>query len=111
MTSYRWKSPFSLLPTKDGELALLEDTPDLGSTVLQLPHHGSRTSSTPEFLSRVQPLVAVISVGADNRFGHPAPAVLERVPTRLLYRTDLNSDITVSTDIRKLWVDVQRAAP
>jgi competence protein ComEC len=47
-------------------------------------------------------------VGADNRFGHPAPEVLERLPAPLIYRTDRYGDITVSTDGRKLWIETQR---
>jgi competence protein ComEC len=64
--------------------------PALRSTVLLAPHHGSKTSSTPEFLAAVQPEVVVIQVAYRSRFGHPHPSVLARylssVPTVL--RTD-----------------------
>ena len=49
----------------------------LTATVLKSPHHGSRTSSTEALLKAVEPQMVVISVGEDNRFGHPSPEVIE----------------------------------
>lgn len=46
--------------------------------VLQVPHHGSRTSSSPAFIAAIQPELAVVSAGWRNRFGHPRPEVLQR---------------------------------
>ncbi len=66
---------------REGERHTLEHLPRLDATpitVLKAPHHGSATSSTREFLERLQPSVVVFSSGRDNRFGHPAPAVVER---------------------------------
>jgi len=73
----------SLLLTGDIELAqeaaLLERRRDmLPSTVLLVPHHGSRTSSTAGFIDAVSPRVAVVQAGYRSRFGHPAPDVVER---------------------------------
>ena len=51
----------------------------LQATILKIPHHGSRTSSTEEFLNAVKPKIAVIGVGKDNTFGHPNSGVLERL--------------------------------
>ena len=66
--------------------------------ILKISHHGSKTSTDPEFLARVKPTQTWISVGAANRYGHPAPLVLERL-SKLnipILRTDrdgqLNSD-------------------
>jgi competence protein ComEC len=59
-------------------------------TLLKVGHHGSRTSTTPEFFAAVRPRMAVISVGKGNTFGHPRPEVIERLAqahTRV-YRTD-----------------------
>jgi competence protein ComEC len=56
--------------------------PPLQADVLLVPHHGSRTSSTPEFLEAVQPRLALVQAGYRNRFGHPAPAVLARYQER-----------------------------
>ena len=57
---------------------------------LILPHHGSRTSSTPGFVAAVNPDIALVAVGYRNRFGHPKDDVLERyraIGSRI-YRTD-----------------------
>jgi competence protein ComEC len=80
----------------------------LKSTVLKVAHHGSKTSTTSQFLAAVDPEVAVISVGADNTFGHPSPEVVERLIDRLgednVYRTDEDGTIEFITDGETLWV-------
>ena len=66
---------------------LARDASALRADVLIVPHHGSRTSSTAEFVAAVQPSVAVFSVGYHNRFKHPRPEVVERyraLQTRLM---------------------------
>jgi competence protein ComEC len=62
----------------------------LASDVLKVPHHGSRTSSTPEWLAAVRPTLAVVSVGAQNSYGLPSPEVLARYAAAgvCLVRTD-----------------------
>jgi competence protein ComEC len=59
-------------------------------TLLKVGHHGSRTSTTPQFFAALTPKDAVISVGAGNTFGHPRPEVIERIASAKtrLYRTD-----------------------
>ncbi len=91
-----------------GEEALLRSDFDLAATVLKVPHHGSRTSSTPAFLRAVQPAVAVISAGESNPYGHPSPTVLERLDETLILRTDEHGTIRLSTDGDKLWVETGR---
>ncbi|HEX4933387.1 MAG TPA: MBL fold metallo-hydrolase, partial [Gemmatimonadaceae bacterium] len=78
----------------------------LRSDVLKVGHHGSATSSTPDFLDAVRPEVAVISVGAGNRYGHPSHDVLRSLDERgvHLLRTDDDGTIVVSTDGRDLEV-------
>lgn len=93
---------------EEEERRLLEAGTDLRADVLKVGHHGSKTSTSAAFLRRVQPEVGIVSVGAGNLFGHPAPEVLQRLAESLLLRTDLNGDVTVSTDGRKLWVSPQR---
>lgn len=63
--------------------------------VLKTGHHGSLTSTSVEFLDAVTPEVAIISVGEDNRYGHPHPAVLQRLKQRQvqIFRTDQDGDI------------------
>lgn len=51
----------------------------LKSTVLKIAHHGSKTSTTEEFLNKVNPKMALIGVGENNKFGHPNDIVLERL--------------------------------
>lgn len=93
---------------EEEEEHLLRSGADLRSLVLKVPHHGSGGSSSPPFLRRVEAIVDIISVGAENRYGHPAPEVLRRLEGRLILRTDLHGDITVSTDGQRLWVSTQR---
>ncbi|MBI1885615.1 MAG: DNA internalization-related competence protein ComEC/Rec2 [Chloroflexi bacterium] len=93
---------------RDGELALIEEASGLRATVLQVPHHGSRFSASPEFLREVGPAVAVVSVGEGNRFGPPAPETLERLAGTPVFRTDEDGDVTVWTDGERLWVKTQR---
>lgn len=89
----------SMLLTGDierrSEQELLErGAPALRSDVLLLPHHGSRTSSSAEFLAAVDARAAVIPVGYRNRFGHPSADVLARLPMPL-WRTDRDGAVTV----------------
>jgi competence protein ComEC len=82
----------------------------LNSHVLKVAHHGSDTSSTPQFVALVKPLVAIISVGSDNRFGHPAPETvqtLQQAGTRV-YRTDINGTVEVIADREQMWVRSER---
>jgi competence protein ComEC len=72
----------------------------LASMVLKVPHHGSRTSSTPAFLDAVHPSEAVISVGAYNPYHHPSSPVLEAYKTRGVdvLRTDQSGEVVYLTD-------------
>lgn len=71
--------------------------PALQSQILKVAHHGSRSSSQAEFLDRVNPELAIIMVGADNRYGHPADELLERLTERaiIVRRTDQDGHIKV----------------
>ena len=64
------------------EVRLLADAAALRADVLLVPHHGSKTSSSPAFLDAVQPRIALVQAGYRNRFGHPAPPVLARYQER-----------------------------
>ncbi|HET6781681.1 MAG TPA: DNA internalization-related competence protein ComEC/Rec2 [bacterium] len=94
----------------EGRLA--ESGDELRSTVLKVAHHGSRTSSRPEFLEAVSPQVAVISVGAWNPFGHPHAVTLDALAAvgARIYRTDRHGAVTVESDGRTLWVRTVRDA-
>lgn len=68
---------------------------NIKSYILKVPHHGSNTSSTSEFLDKVNPKYAIISVGRNNLYGHPNDDVLNRLKSRDIdiYRTDKNGMI------------------
>jgi competence protein ComEC len=97
--------------TEESEVALLKTGTDIKSTVLKVAHHGSRTSTTPAFLSRADPAVGVISVGAGNPYGHPSPEVLQRLEEDQLLRTDESGDVTIETDGERIWFRTQHASP
>ncbi|MDD4876491.1 MAG: ComEC/Rec2 family competence protein [Dehalococcoidales bacterium] len=90
------------------EYNLIADGSNLTSTVLKVAHHGSDTSTTEEFLAAVNPQIAVISVGTDNKFNHPKPEVIKRLEDKLgpenIYRSDKQSTIEFITDGEKLWL-------
>lgn len=90
------------------ERELVRSGQPLDSTVLKAPHHGAGTSSTPAFLEAVNPELVVISVGEDNRFGHPSPEVLERLAAYSVLRTDEWGSVEVITDGQRLWRRKQR---
>jgi competence protein ComEC len=82
------------------------DSLDLRADVLKVAHHGSSTSTTERFLSATKPRVALISVGKDNGYRHPSPAVVERLERSgaAVYRTDQLGTVVVSTDGRRVRV-------
>jgi competence protein ComEC len=78
--------------------------------VLKVAHHGADQSSTKVWLEHVRPSVAVISVGADNRHGHPAPSTLRRLEAlgaRVL-RTDQLGSIELISDGKQIWCETER---
>jgi competence protein ComEC len=81
----------------EGERRLLARGAALESQALVVGHHGAARSTSPAFLDAVAPSVAVVSVGAGNRFGHPAPATIDRVLRRgaRLLRTDLSGTVVL----------------
>ncbi|MDM8523707.1 DNA internalization-related competence protein ComEC/Rec2 [Desulfococcaceae bacterium HSG8] len=78
----------------------------LKSTVLIAPHHGSKTSSSDEFLDAVSPEYVIISSGWNNRFQLPHQSVLDKYRARgyQIYRTDMQGAISISTDGESLSV-------
>jgi competence protein ComEC len=76
------------------------------SFVVKVPHHGSRASSSPAFVSRVRPRLALVSVGLRNPFGHPSREVIDRYREAgsLVLRTDRDGTVDVATDGARVWV-------
>lgn len=78
----------------------------LASTVLKLGHHGSKTSSSDEYLDEVRPAYAIVSAGKDNRYRHPNPETVSRVKSRgiTILSTAESGTITMESDGRSVWV-------
>lgn len=85
---------------KEAEAALLDSAADLRADVLKVSHHGSRTSSSPEFLSAVRPAHSVVSVAEPSPYGHPHPEVIDRLEKSgsIIWRTSSCGAVTFSTD-------------
>ena len=81
----------------------------LQSDVLTVSHHGSATSTNSEFLDRVNPMIAAITVGKNN-FGHPSQKVIERLEDKniKIYRTDEDGTIIVRTNGQEYWIKTLR---
>lgn len=91
-------------------LVALSSEPPLRSTVLKLGHHGSRTSTSEEFLAAVRPEAAIYQAGANNRFGHPHAEVLARLKAAgvATYGTGANGTIVITTDGERFTVRTER---
>ena len=69
----------------------------LQSTILKVAHHGSKTSTTAEFLKAVKPIYALIGVGKNNKFGHPSENTIKKLKEMKvkIFRTDELGEITI----------------
>ena len=99
----RWRDVSVLLTGDIGkavERTLAAAIPPARLRVLKVPHHGSLTSSTVEFIDAVHPTVAVFSVGRGNHFGHPVAEVVDRYRDAgaEIFRTDVDGAVTVDSD-------------
>jgi competence protein ComEC len=92
------------------EEVLLSSNEDLASTILKSPHHASDTSLNPRFLEAVNPQLAVIQCGADNKFGHPSPTTLAKLKEHsvTVLRTDQNGTVEVVSDGERYWIKTER---
>ncbi len=87
---------------KKAEKKLIQN--NIKSDLLKVPHHGSNSSSTIEFLDKIEPKICVISSGYKNTFGHPHDKVIERLRmyTNNIYRTDLLGNIVFECEGNKI---------
>lgn len=84
---------------------------NLKSDVVMLGHHGSKYSTSNEFLEEVDPKLAIISVGNNNRYGHPSNRVLKLLNNKNIkfLRTDIDGDITIKCDGNKIKVNTNKS--
>jgi len=98
---------FEVLLTGDIEKKVEKDLVDSGenlvSDILKIAHHGSKTSTTEEFVKAVNPIVAVIQAGKDNPYGHPTQAVLDILKNITSLVTGRDGDIKILSDGIKFW--------
>jgi competence protein ComEC len=92
------------------EAALVAGGAPLRAQVLKVPHHGSRTSSTPAFLAAVQPEIGLVSVGYRNPFRHPHPDIVERYVGAGIrfFRTDRHGAIRVEMSAERIRTSASR---
>lgn len=83
---------------------------DLKTDVLRVGHHGSSSSTIQQFLDEIAPQYAIISVGADNSYGHPHDEIMARLNNTdvAIYRTDIHGHIIITTDGHSYNIDVER---
>ena len=72
--------------------------------VLKVGHHGSKTSSSEYFIDEIKPKYSIISVGKNNRYGHPNKEVLNNLENTKIYRTDKNGSIMFKIKNNKLKI-------
>ena len=77
--------------------------------VLKVGHHGSRTSSSKSFIGEVNPKYSIISVGKNNRYGHPNDSVLDNLEDSQIYRTD--QDGSIMFKIRNNKLEIKTCSP
>ena len=85
---------------KEAENAMIKAGSNVKADVLKVGHHGSKSSSTDKFLQAVNPSIAVISVGANNKYGHPSDRVLQSLQSLgvNILRTDELGNIVLKSD-------------
>lgn len=97
---------------REAEQELIRQRAAPAADVLKVAHHGSASSTSPEFLAPVNPQIAVISAGEGNPHGHPSREVLDRLTEILgennIYRTDINDTIEFITDGHRLWLKIYK---
>jgi competence protein ComEC len=101
---------FDLLLSADAESPSLAGLPLPDVEAMKMPHHGSKDPGLPAVLARLRPEVAVAEVGADNGYGHPAPATLAAFAAAgaRVHRTDRDGTVTITVDRNEMEVETSR---
>lgn len=89
---------------KDVEKEILATNENISADILKVGHHGSSTSTTKDFLKKVNPSLGVISVGQDNTYNHPNDDTIKRLKENkvTIYRTDKDGTVILSSDGSKI---------
>lgn len=84
---------------------LIQKYNDFSAEYIKVPHHGSDNGLSYEFLQSVMPKVAIISVGKNNKYGHPNRGLVEMLTKQniSIYRTDLNGEVEIVSDGIRWW--------
>ena len=90
--------------TTEKEIMSIYNLPDID--VLKVGHHGSKTSSSKEFINEINPKYSIISVGKNNRYGHPNKEVLDNLKDSKIYRTDEDGSIMFKIKNNKLKIEI-----
>ena len=94
--------------SKTIEKQIITNNPYLDVDILKVAHHGSKSSSDSEFIEAISPTYAIISVGANNFYGHPTKEVLDILNKNdvIVYRTDINGTTRFKGEIfNKCFID------
>lgn len=94
----------------DAELEIVKSGQNLKSHILQIGHHGSKTSSSSQFLSKVSPEIAVYSAGLGNGYGHPHPEIIDKMDSLniKMYGTDRNGTVILTTDGKTYNIELEK---
>ena len=90
----------------EGEEALMNKYGSLDVDILKVGHHGSKTSSSVEFITMLKPKVAMIGVGKKNRYGHPSQIVIKRMKNMgsTILRTDQDGSFTIRHMFKEYYI-------
>ena len=94
---------------KNREKDILENYNLVDIDFLKVGHHGSNTSSSREFINAINPKYSLISVGKNNRYGHPKESVLDTLSNSKVYRTDIDGSIEIK--LSKSWYRIRTCLP
>ena len=89
--------------TTEKEIIKTYNLPDID--VLKVGHHGSKTSSSEEFIDEIKPKYSIISVGKNNRYGHPNKEAIDNLNNSKIYRTDEDGSIMFKIKNNKLKIE------
>ena len=103
LASYKFMFMGDASSTTEKEILSKYNLPNID--VLKVGHHGSKTSSSEEFIDEINPKHSIISVGKNNRYGHPNKEALDNLNNSKIYRTDLDGSIMFKIKNNKLKIE------